>query len=157
IVVGASCPNAQYTKIQDAVNAASPGDTIQICPGQYDEQVTIDKRLEVDGNNGAVIRPANVSANSTGIVSGQSIAAIVLIDGSSDVTLRNVTVDGADSAVAACAPDLVGVFFRNASGELSHVAVRNVKLSAGLNGCQSGSAILVQSGGGGSSVVDIAE
>ena len=156
IVVGVSCPGAQFAKIQDAVNAASPGDTIRICPGQYDEQVTIDKNLEVDGNNGAVIRPANVSANSTGVASGQSIAAIVLIDGTSDVTLRNVIVDGADAALAACSPDLVGVFFRNASGELSHVAVRNVKLAANLNGCQSGSAILVQSGGGGKAVVEIA-
>jgi Periplasmic copper-binding protein (NosD) len=153
---GASCPNAQFSKIQDAVNAASPGDTIQICPGQYDEQVTIDKKLEVDGNNGAVIRPANVSANTTGIASGKSIAAIVLVDGATDVTIRNVIVDGADSAIVACSPDLIGVFYRNASGELSRVAVRNVKLAANLNGCQSGSAILVQSGGGGKSVVGIA-
>ncbi len=35
------CPNAQYTSIQAAVNAAAPGDHIDVCPGTYMEQVTI--------------------------------------------------------------------------------------------------------------------
>jgi hypothetical protein len=160
IVVGqnaAVCPNAQFAKIQDAVNAASPGDTIQICPGLHAEQVSITKPLELNGNNGAIIRPTGAAANSTGLASGQSIAAILLIEGTTDVTVRNVTVDGVDADINACSPDLVGVFFRNASGQLSHVAVRNVKLSSNLNACQSGSAVLVQSGGGEKSVVGIAE
>ena len=160
IVVGqnvAVCPGAQFAKIQDAVNAASPGDTIQICPGVYAEQVSISKALEVNGNNGAILRPSGAAANSTGLASGQPIAAILLIENTTDVTIRNVTVDGADADINACAPDLVGVFFRNASGQLSHMAVRNAKLSSSFNACQSGSAILVQSGGGRNSVVGIAE
>lgn len=35
------CPSAAYRFIQAAVNAASPGDTIKVCPGTYREQVTI--------------------------------------------------------------------------------------------------------------------
>ncbi len=160
IVVGqnaAVCPGAQFAKIQDAVNAASPGDTIQICPGVYAEQVSISKALQVNGNNGAILRPNGAAANSTGLPSGQPIAAILLIENTTDVTVRNVTIDAVDADINACAPDLVGVFFRNASGQLSHVAVRNAKLSSNFNACQSGSAILVQSGGGTSSVVDIAD
>jgi nitrous oxidase accessory protein NosD len=160
IVVGqnaAVCPGAQFAKIQDAVNAASPGDTIQICPGQYAEQVSISKPLQVNGNNGAILQPSGAAANSTGLASGQPIAAILLIENTTDVTIRNVTVDGTEADINACAPDLVGVFFRNASGQLSHVAVRNAKLSSNFSGCQSGSAILVQSGGGQKSVVGIAE
>jgi len=159
IVVGqnAACEGAQFAKIQDAVNAASPGDTIQICPGLYAEQVTIGKPLVVNGNNGAIVRPSGVAANTTGLVSGQSIAAILLVENTTDVTIRNVTVDGTAADINACSPDLVGVFFRNASGQLTRMAVRNAKLSSNLNGCQSGSAILVQSGGGQTSVVDIAE
>ena len=159
IVVGqnAACEGAQFTKIQDAVNAASPGDTIQICPGLYAEQVTISKPLVVNGNNGAIVRPSGVAANTTGLASGQSIAAILLVENTTDVTIRNVTVDGTDADINACSPDLVGVFFRNASGQLTRMAVRNAKLGSNLNGCQSGSAILVQSGGGQTSVVDIAQ
>jgi len=159
IVVGqnaAVCPGAQFAKIQDAVNAASPGDTIQICPGVYAEQVSISKALQVNANNGAILRPSGAAAHTTGLSSGQPIAALLLIENTTDVTVRNLTVDGTDADINACAPDLIGVFFRNASGQLNHVAVRNAKLSSSFNACQSGSAILLQSGGGQQSVVDIA-
>jgi hypothetical protein len=157
LVVGqkASCEGLQFAKIQDAVNAASPGDTIQICPGIYAEQVTVSKPLQLIGNNGAILRPSGAAANTTGLASGQSIAAILLIEDTTGVTVRNLTVDGSDADINACSPDLVGVFFRNASGQVSRIAVRNAKLSSSLNGCQSGSAILVQSGGGQTSVVNI--
>jgi hypothetical protein len=39
----AECPNARFTKIQDAVNAASAGDGIHICKGVYVEQGSINK------------------------------------------------------------------------------------------------------------------
>jgi len=35
------CPKADFTSIQAAVTAAKPGDTIKVCPGTYNEQVTI--------------------------------------------------------------------------------------------------------------------
>src|SRR5256885_2104552 len=38
---GTSCTNAGYMTISAAVAAASPGDTIKVCPGLYAEQVTI--------------------------------------------------------------------------------------------------------------------
>ena len=46
-----------FTTIQAAVNAANPagGDTIQINPGTYTEQVTIDKSLTMMGTAPGVI------------------------------------------------------------------------------------------------------
>jgi len=35
--------NADFTRIQDAVNAASPGDTIIVHPGIYTENVDVNK------------------------------------------------------------------------------------------------------------------
>ena len=34
---GLDCPSAPYTSVQAAVDAASPGDVIAICPGTYEE------------------------------------------------------------------------------------------------------------------------
>jgi nitrous oxidase accessory protein NosD len=45
--------------------------------------------------------------------------------------------------------------YQNSSGSIEHNAVRNTKLSASLNGCQSGDGIVVQTLGGGTSNVSI--
>ena len=44
------CRHADFTRIQDAVDAASPGDRIQVCPGLYLESVTVDKPLTLKGS-----------------------------------------------------------------------------------------------------------
>lgn len=44
------CPSGcEYTSIQDAINAASPGDTIRIGPGIYEENLVIHKGLILRG------------------------------------------------------------------------------------------------------------
>jgi nitrous oxidase accessory protein NosD len=42
---------AMYTKIQEAVNAASPGDTIYVNDGTYKENIVIPKSLTLNGQN----------------------------------------------------------------------------------------------------------
>jgi parallel beta-helix repeat protein len=54
----AQCKKADFTTIQAAVAAASPGTTILVCPGTYQESVTITKndlRIRAKGAPGAVI------------------------------------------------------------------------------------------------------
>lgn len=154
------CPNAAYTSIQAAVNAASPGDKINVCPGTYREQVRVTKRLtirgiEVANQNLALVMPNAVLANSTSTATGNPIAAIILVEGASKVTLTHLAVDGTNNGLGDCATNLAGIYYRNASGTVNDVAVRNIELAPTLFGCQSGIGVLVQSGGGGRSKVDI--
>ena len=148
------CPTAGFSRIQDAVNAAPAGATIRVCPGTYQEQVSITKSLTIRADNGAVVIPSNVVANTTSLVSPNApIAAVILVADTDHVTLRNLTVDGTDNGIAGCSPNLIGIYFRNASGEIKNAAVRNMKLATSLNGCQSGLGIFVQSGNGSTSRV----
>jgi nitrous oxidase accessory protein NosD len=88
----ALCPTAAYTTIQAAVNAAKPGDIIRICAGTYDEQVTINTELVLEADNG-VVKPVAVSANATG-PTGDSIAAVILVQNAANVQLEGFIVDG---------------------------------------------------------------
>jgi nitrous oxidase accessory protein NosD len=149
------CPEAQFAVIQDAINAATAGDTIHICPGVYPEQLSITKPISLVGDDGVVIQPVRVEANSTSLSSGHPIAAIILVQNVADVYIRKMEVDGLVGEINECSPDFIGIFYRNASGGISHVHVQNLKLAPNLDGCQSGSGIFVQSGLGGGSHVEI--
>ncbi|HEV8076669.1 MAG TPA: right-handed parallel beta-helix repeat-containing protein [Candidatus Acidoferrum sp.] len=149
------CPNAEFTHIQDAVDAASPGDEIHICKGIYVEQVAIRKSLKIDADNGAILMPSAMQANTTSLFDAAPIATALLVADATGVSISGMTVDGVNSGISQCAPDLIGITFQNASGELDRTAVRNFKLTASLNGCQSGTGIFVQSGNGGVSKVEI--
>jgi hypothetical protein len=149
------CPNAAFTRIQDAVDAASPGATIRVCKGTYVEQVAIGKPLTIAADSGAVLMPGTMQQNSTSLLDGTPITTAILVAGTTGVSIDGLTVDGTNNGLTQCAPRLFGIAFQNASGEIGHVAIRNFKLDAALGGCQSGTGIFVQSGGGGISNVEI--
>jgi len=150
------CSTAQFTTIQSAVNAASPGESIHVCPGTYPEQVTITKSLVLRADNGVVVIPSGVSANATDISSGESIAAIFFVQ-NAEVDLGGFIVDGSNNGILECSPRFIGILYQNASGQVAHNAVRHIALPPFPNGCQSGNAIEVQTASGLSSNVTIAE
>jgi parallel beta-helix repeat protein len=85
--------NADFTSIQEAVDAASAGDRILVAPGTYDEQVVIsdDKdglRLVAQGKAGAVvIAPTDLTADPT--------EAIIHVAGADNVEISGFTISGA--------------------------------------------------------------
>jgi parallel beta-helix repeat protein len=76
--------------INAGIAAASPGDTVKVCPGTYSENVVIDKTLTLVGAkvgvNGAT-RAFNASAESIIATASETLDAV-------DVNADNVTVDG---------------------------------------------------------------
>src|SRR6185436_14388897 len=76
---GTACPGAGFTRIQDALDAARPGTTIRVCAGVYREQLVIQKRIVLQGDPGAVVRPSGVVANTTSMRTGRPIAALTVV------------------------------------------------------------------------------
>ena len=49
-----ACPGAAFTSIQAAINAATSGDTIQVCAGTYNEDISVNKSVNIVGSGAAV-------------------------------------------------------------------------------------------------------
>jgi parallel beta-helix repeat protein len=87
--VGPPGSGADYTKIQDAINAASDGDTVIVWNWMYVENVVVDKSLNIIGT----------SPNST-IVSASLSSQDVFLITASNVQLTGFKIMGADLASA---------------------------------------------------------
>ena len=87
----AQCPGS-YTTIQAAVNAANPGDIIQVCAGTYHENVLVNKTLTINGAQAGVA----VGGRTFGGASEATVAGAQPVGASAVFTLTasGVTVDG---------------------------------------------------------------
>ena len=89
-----------YAKIQDAVNAAAPYDTVEVAPGTYQESVLIGKPLALVGHN-----------RSNTIIDASSLLYGVYIDGLDNPALGSVVVTGFTMKNA----ELEGIVITNAT------------------------------------------
>jgi hypothetical protein len=144
-----SCQD-QHLTIQAAVNHADPGETVFVGVGVFPEQVAITKPLTLEGAGIAStsIEPFTVSANTFNLFSGDPIAAILLVDGTTGVAVSDLTIDGSVAAFNACSPGYVGIFYRASSGVIQATHVTRIH-HPGASGCQAVLGIFVQSGKGG--------
>jgi hypothetical protein len=158
VAVGTCRPKlVSFATIQAAVNQSPANSTIEICPGSYPEQVSINKNLTLTGvasgtqNSALIVAPTGgIVQNATDLYDGSPIAAQMFVQGAAKVDISRLTLDGSNNQISGCAPDLMGVYYQNASGTISDIVARNQALSAALNGCQSGQGIFVESGYGSS-------
>lgn len=82
---------AAGASIQDAVDAAEPGDTVVVAAGTYSENVTIDKALTLQSKDGADV---------TIIDGGSASGAFAVKVTASGVTIDGFTIKTGDSAAA---------------------------------------------------------
>lgn len=141
-----------YTTIQAAVTSAASGDAIFICPGTYAEQVEIatsDLMIAGDDQASVIVRPTSLTTNATSLATGFPIDAIFLVDAAVGVSISSLTVDGSGATLPGCSPNYIGIYYRASSGTINDVRVTNMRPGPGLDGCQTGLGIFVQSGNGG--------
>lgn len=139
-----------FATIQLAVNSVPAGSTIKVCPGNYPEQVLINKKLTLTGipsasgtQDAVVISPpaGGVIVNTTD-QRGPVAAQILVQNASGPVTISNLTVDGKGNQYSG--DDLRGICYQDASGTVKNVAVRNEIPNDIPTGDQSGQGILVE-------------
>jgi Right handed beta helix region len=146
-----------YTTIQAAVNAASSGGKVSVCPGTYPEQVSITKSLTLVGivNTSAstdaavVVVPAGGLVQTGSDIYGNPVAAQILVTGATSVTVSHLTVDGSNNGLSGCGTsDPIGIYYQNSTGTITYNAVRDVLMDPAYQGCGLGLAINVESNTG---------
>jgi hypothetical protein len=149
-----------YPTIQAAVNGVAAGSTIRVCPGNYPEQVVINKNLSLRGVesdnafNPTLVIPSSggFAANTSSLTSGAPLAAQILVESpATEVEIGYLAVDGAGNNLnTGCTdPRLIGIYFQNASGTINYVVARNQAQNTTNFGCagSAGLGIFVQSAG----------
>ena len=115
---GGSCSAPGFNTIMGAVNAAATGDTVEVCPGTYDEGVTVlGKAITLNGSPGGTPATIDAAGQTEGvIVEGAGAAGSffegftiqnakqegILVQGTSNVTVRDNLVSGNDLS---CIPE----------------------------------------------------
>ena len=127
---GISCNNAGYSTIQGAINAANAGDTVNVCPGTYVENIAINKaNLTVRSTGGfgvTVIRAAVINSIVTVMGVNATIAGFTLVP-SGSVAKYDIGVH-------------VGIG-GNASTEIAHNYIRGGRIGVNLGCGSSGSTV----------------
>jgi parallel beta-helix repeat protein len=129
-VVGAPntpCPGANFSTIGAALNVVVDGDTIEVCPAAYPEQVVITKPVTLvgiawNGVGRAVIQPTTLTANSLGFI------AVVTVANTPGVTISNLAIDASNNAATGCAVSLSGIHFYNSSGSVLNSSISGTQL-----------------------------
>lgn len=95
-------PPGPGTPVQDAIDAATPGDTIRLSVGQYEERIVVTKALTIRGVRSASTKPNDITVLSVPCGGGPvvEIAADV-------VKLMGIAVMGGDGGVQIVGRDLV--------------------------------------------------
>jgi hypothetical protein len=156
-IVGTCTSGTQFETIQSALNANPAPSTVEVCPGQYAEQITITRPVTLEGiaaGNGAmaqIILPGSLpTVNASLEVGGETLPAVVQIyvnnvSGGS-VNLSNLDVNGMGFSIRNAT--FVAVAYQQSSGTINHLVTSSQDNQAGTTQNVSGYGMWI---GGGSS------
>ena len=151
---GTSCADPGYATISDALTAANPGDTIEVCAGTYDEQLAITQGVILQATGPVTVAgPATPSNTLTpcdadgGSDPDQTVVDICGPDGttpnSMQVTISGFTIQG-NWPSNVCDNSLYGVtVLGGANLVMSNSTVEDIGGDPQTDGCQGGVGIQV--------------
>ncbi|MFA6256728.1 MAG: peptidoglycan-binding protein [Candidatus Paceibacterota bacterium] len=141
---------SDFETIQEAVDAANPGDTtgdtIVVTAGTYDSFSVVDKSdltISGAGQGETIIEPTTLVTTSTAHKYTANMLASVFVNGSTGITIQNMTIKSNDQTPGSGGPDAI-VFWNASTGTIGNCDITGVYT---INGVQSGQGIAIDASG----------
>ena len=135
-IVGKCKVGTRFGKIQDALNATPEPTIVEVCPGEYPEQVTITKPVTLQGvaflnsSFATLVPPSGGLMHNATLLNGNPAAVQILVENvSGAVNLTNLVVNGSAADVGGAA--VVGILYENTPGTINHMVTFNVSGGTG--------------------------
>jgi hypothetical protein len=109
------CPGAHYSSIQAAISAPTtlPGDTIQVCRGNYPENLVLNKDLTINGAQAGVDARGRMPITDESIITSAAGTLLTLVSGSADSTIDGFTFLGGGRGIESMTGPINGVAILN--------------------------------------------
>jgi hypothetical protein len=130
-VVGKCKTGAQFATIQASINSADVGSTIQICPGDYPEILTITKNLTLKGVPSGKSDAVVITVPSTGVpknaksgIFGDLAAQVFVLNAT--LAISNIFIDGGGGTACMSGVHPVGILLQAAGGSMINSSVTDM-------------------------------
>jgi hypothetical protein len=130
--------------------AAQSGDTVKVCSGTYDEQVSIStSNIAISGMGSSTVIDPSSTPKTVVEDSDTDMPLVPIVDvtpGITGVRISDLVVDGEGLGpiVGGCSEQFAGILYQASSGEIESTTVENVIVANKFVGCGDGNAILVE-------------
>lgn len=136
-----------FPTISGALSATPAPNLVMVCPGTYNEQITITngvilEGVAIGGSHAAIIVPPAGGLTQTATDDfGHTVAFQIWVNNASGpVNISNLVIDGTGNGITDKLTFLAGIFYQNSSGTMNRVITRD------QNGNSNGFGIDVQGG-----------
>jgi len=135
-IVGTCRSGTQFSTIQAALDASPAPNIVDVCPGQYPEQITITKPVTLQGivqGNGDQVRiytpPGGLKVNAN-VYTGDPVldpaaVQIYVKSAGGSVNLANLNVNGIGNGLGGSGVFVIGVLYEQTPGTINHVVTLN--------------------------------
>jgi len=135
-IVGTCKSGTRFSTIQSALDASPAPNTVEVCPGQYNEQITISKPVTLEGislgsaDQVRIYTPAGGLKVNAEIYTGDTVltpaAAQIFVDNAGgSVNLTNLVVNGVANGQSGSGAFVIGILYQQTPGTINHVIAFN--------------------------------